>query len=213
MTHGRCRGAALTLPTRAARTGAPKWVWERVPDRGIKWQGCCPWLSWVGPAGCRPLLGMFQACCGHQHIKEYMWSVCGLHMYTCIHMYTHVYTYMQYMHIWIDFKTYKCSNMYTHVSTYMQYMHIWIDLFTLHVAHMYHSYMKIHANIALNNQYMHFCALVWNVCICMYLHVFLHVCCMYLCCICMYLYVLPVCVLYLPTKGFGCKKYRQIHAI
>ena len=57
-------------------------------------------------------------------------------MYTCIHMYTHVCTYMQYMHIWIDFKTYKCSNMYTHVSTYMQYMHIWIDLFTLHVAHM-----------------------------------------------------------------------------
>ena len=32
-------------PTRAARTGAPKQVWEWVPDRGIKWQGCCPWLS------------------------------------------------------------------------------------------------------------------------------------------------------------------------
>ena len=45
MAHGLCRGAALTPPTRAARTGAPKRVWEWVPDRGIKWRGCCPWLS------------------------------------------------------------------------------------------------------------------------------------------------------------------------
>ena len=43
--HGLCRGAALAPPTRAARTGAPKRVWEWVPDRGIKWRGCCPWLS------------------------------------------------------------------------------------------------------------------------------------------------------------------------
>ena len=94
MAHGQCTGAALAPPTRAARTGAPKRVWEWVPDRGIKWRGCCPWLSWVGPAGCPPPLGMFRACCGHQHIKEYMWPVCGLHMCTCIHMYTHVYTCM-----------------------------------------------------------------------------------------------------------------------
>ena len=45
MAHGQCRGAALAPPTRAAPTGAPKRVWERVPDRGIKWQGCCPWQS------------------------------------------------------------------------------------------------------------------------------------------------------------------------
>ena len=45
MAHGLCRGAALAPPTRAARTGAPKRVWEWVPDRWIKWQGCCPWLS------------------------------------------------------------------------------------------------------------------------------------------------------------------------
>ena len=51
----------------------------------------------------------------------------------------------------------------------MQYMHIWIDLFTLHVAHMYHSYMQIHANLALNNQHMHFLRTSLD---CMYLHVF-----------------------------------------
>ena len=45
MAHGQCRGAALAPPTRAAPTGAPKRVWKWVPDRGIKWQGCCPWLS------------------------------------------------------------------------------------------------------------------------------------------------------------------------
>ena len=90
-----CAGGRLwPPPTRAVRTGAPKRVWEWVPDRGIKWRGCCPWLSWVGPARCPPPLGMFRACCGHQHIKEYMWPVCGLHMCTCIHMYTHVYTCM-----------------------------------------------------------------------------------------------------------------------
>ena len=45
MAHGQCRGAAFAPPTRAACTGAPKRVWERVPDRWIKWRGCCPWLS------------------------------------------------------------------------------------------------------------------------------------------------------------------------
>ena len=86
---------------------------------------------------------------------QYMHIWIDFKTYKCSIMYTNICTYMQYMHIWIDFKTYKCSNMYTHVSTYMQYMHIWIDLFTLHVAHMCHSYMQIHENIALNNQYMH----------------------------------------------------------
>ena len=42
-------------------------------------------------------------------------------------MYTHVYTYMQYMHIWIDFKTYKCSNMYT-PSTLASASGMWYDL-------------------------------------------------------------------------------------
>jgi hypothetical protein len=115
-------GLCWPPPTRAARTSAPKWVWGWVPDLGIKWQGCCPWLSGVGPAGCRPPPGMFWACCGHRHIKECMWPVCGLHMYTCIHMYTHVCQCIQYMHIWIDFKTCKCINMNTHVWRYMQYM-------------------------------------------------------------------------------------------
>ena len=117
--HGLCRGAALVPPTRAARKGAPKRVWEWVPDRGIKWQGCCPWLSWVGPAGCRPLQGMFQACCGHQHIKEYMWSICGLHMYTCIHMYTHVYTCMPIHTIHAHMDWFQNLQMQHHVYTCM----------------------------------------------------------------------------------------------
>ena len=45
MAHGLCRGAALAPPTRAACTGAPKRVWEWVPDRWITWWGCCSWLS------------------------------------------------------------------------------------------------------------------------------------------------------------------------
>jgi hypothetical protein len=78
-------------------------------------------------------------------------------MYTCIHMYTHVCQHIQYMHIWIDFKTDKCSNMYTHVCTYVQYMpvHLWIDymcmyVYVLHVCNVIHTdtytYMYIHAN-------------------------------------------------------------------
>ena len=57
---------------------------------------------------------------------------------------------MQYMHIWIDFKTYKCSNMYTHVCKYMQYMHIWIDFKTYKCSNMYThvcKYMQIHAHM------------------------------------------------------------------
>jgi hypothetical protein len=97
-------GLCWPPPTRAARTSAPKWVRGWVPDLGIKWQGCCPWPSRVGPAGCRPPPGMFQACCGHRHINEYMWAVCGLHMYTCIHMYANTYIYM---HI----HTYTCNDL------------------------------------------------------------------------------------------------------
>ena len=136
----------------------------------------------------------------------------------CSNMYTHVCQYIQYMHIWIDFKTYKleCSNMYTHVCKYMQYMHIWIDFNTSHVAHMYHSYIHIHANIALNKQHMHFLRTCW-------MYVLMHVfACIFACIcicrffsryICMYVYILPVCGAYRPTSTFACKKYRQIHAI
>ena len=76
--------------------------------------------------------------------------------------------------------------------------------------------MQIHANIALNNQYMRFCALVWIVCICMYLHVFLHVFCMYLCFICMCIYCLYVGYIgrltLLPAKNTGrYMQYRKEH--
>jgi hypothetical protein len=97
-------GCVCPPPTRAARTSAPKWVRGWVPDLGIKWQGCCPWPSGVGLDGCRPPPGMFRACCGHRHINEYMWAVCGLHMYTCIHMYANTYIYM---HI----HTYTCNDL------------------------------------------------------------------------------------------------------
>ena len=56
---GRAGGLLSPLPTRAARTGAPNRVWEWVPDRWIKWRSCCPGLSWVGSAGCRPAGGCF----------------------------------------------------------------------------------------------------------------------------------------------------------
>ena len=134
----------------------------------------------------------------------------------CSNMYTHVCQYIQYMHIWIDFKTYKCSNMYTHVCTCMQYMHIWIDFNTLHVAHMYHSYIHIHANIALNKQHMHFLRTCWMyvllhvfacifVCICIYVVFFLviFVC---MCIYCLYVGYIDRLTL-LPAKNTG--KYMQ----
>ena len=129
---------------------------------------------------------------------QYMHIWIDFKTYKCSIMYTHVCTYMQYMHIWIDFKTYKCSNMYTHVSTYMQYMHIWIDLFTLHVAHMYHSYMQIHANIALNNQHMHFLRTCLD---CMYLHVFacIFACILYVSLLYLYVFVCIACMCAIST--------------
>jgi len=68
-------------PTRAGRTGAQKLVWAWVPDCGIKWQGCCPWLSWVEPARRRPPRGCFGPVVGSDTQR----SICGLYVaYICI---------------------------------------------------------------------------------------------------------------------------------
>ena len=78
-------------PTRAGRTGAQKLVWAWVPDCGIKWQGCCPWLSWVGPARRRP---------PPRNVSGLLWALTHKGVYvacmwpTYVYMYTHVYTCM-----------------------------------------------------------------------------------------------------------------------
>jgi len=61
---GGARELLSPSPTRAGRTGAPKLVWAWVPDRWIRWQGCCPWPSWVGPARCSPPGGCFRPVVG-----------------------------------------------------------------------------------------------------------------------------------------------------
>ena len=52
--NGRRRGAALSPPTRAARTGAPKGGCKWVPDCGIKRRVWCPGVSWWGLRAAAP---------------------------------------------------------------------------------------------------------------------------------------------------------------
>jgi hypothetical protein len=65
-------GLPFPLPTRAARTSAPKWVRGWVPDLGIKWQPV------VGTNTQRGICGLYVA------------YIC-IHVYTCIHMYANTY--------------------------------------------------------------------------------------------------------------------------
>ena len=180
-------GSAVGLlsppPTRAARTSAPKRVSACVPDCGLKWRGCCPWVPWVGSAGSRHA----GRCFGPVVTESVLaWA----NAYNTYHMHAHTYNTCNTLHILIE----KCAciwiqtyiHMYTHVCTYIQYTQYALNSGEINT----YTYIHIHANTSSSKPHMHFLRPCLK---CTYLHVLLYVwVCMspvflYVCvCMCMY---------------------------